>query len=175
MGKFVAPETTDHFVFDNVDYRRDEEGLFEIRHPEHIRYAKMHGAVEVVDGIVPDAPAPVVPARVPGADEEIAARDAVIADKDAEIEALKAQLAAAHAAPPAPVATETQTAPEGTAAPADGVDASGDTSSGTGDTTEAVDLDTLSRDELVDHLKTKGVSVPANISKAGALKIAKEA
>lgn len=162
MPKFVAPEHIDHFLFDEVDYRRDENGHFDIRHPDHQEKALMHGAKRFVEGedAVFDE---VIPVRLPGADEEIAARDA-------EIEELKAKIAAMQAAP---VATETQAASGATDTPADGADALGGTSSSTGATAETVDIDAMSRDDLVAHLAAKGTSVPANISKAEALKIAK--
>lgn len=160
--KLVAPDYVDHFNFDNVDYRRDEHGHFEIRHPEHLAMAIRHGAVPFVEGEDPVFDARPLPVRLPGADEELAA-------KDAEIAELKAKLAAASAG----AVTGAQDASEGTSAPAGGADASGDTSGSTGDTPAPVDVDALDRDGLVAILKERGVAVPGNISKADALALVK--
>lgn len=169
--KMVAPSEIGHLNFDNVEYERDEDGLFEIKHPDHIAAAHMHGLVPY-DPSAPhlglDAVARVEPVKT-DFDEQLSAKDAVISDKDDEIAQLKAQLAAAQAAPVAPVA------PAGTDAPAGGAAAPGDTSEKSGGVAEEKDLmaealaadpnfDEMGRDDLVDWLKGVGVSVPGNLS-----------
>lgn len=93
--KFTAPANISHFEMDNVDYKRDENGHFEIRHPEHVKAAIRHGAVPVVAGDV----------AVPQTAEE----------RDGEIAALEARLAslrgAAPVTPAAPAATDTPANP----------------------------------------------------------------
>ncbi len=62
MAKFTAPASLDHFSFDEVVYRRDEHGDFNIDHPDHVQKAVLHGAVPkdaAVPGMATDAPAPV--------------------------------------------------------------------------------------------------------------------
>lgn len=175
MSKFTAPEYIDHFCFDNVEYRRDEDGEFFIQHPDHQRHAVRHGAVPVGQGVhhgVPVAP--------------------VQTDQDARIAELEAQLAEARAQLASPPAPDAPVAPEATDTPADPADASGDTSEATGGTTgegasdaEATDkmaealaaepkFEDMTRDELVDWLAGVGVSVPGNLSKDKALEIVNE-
>jgi len=107
----VAPDTIDHFNFDNVEYKRDEKGRFEIMHPDHIAKAQRHGAVPYVPGEAVVIPAKNEAAPIPdehGNLERIAAmeQDARLAaeasaqsdaEKDAEIAELKALLAETQA------------------------------------------------------------------------------
>lgn len=146
--KFTAPANVSHFEMDNVDYHRDENGHFEIRHPEHVKAALRHGAVPVVVGDV----------AAPQTAEE----------RDGEIAALEARLATLRgAAPvaPAPVpATDT---------PAHPADASGDISGateGTADEAGSIDPDTASRDEMVEWLAKNGVTISPASSKENARK-----
>lgn len=146
--KFTAPANISHFEMDNVDYHRDENGHFEIRHPEHAKAALRLGAVPVVAGDV----------AVPQTAEE----------RDGEIAALEARLAALRGA--APVAAPT---PAATDTPADPADASGDTSGATGGTADdvpALDLDSASRDEMVEWLGKNGVTISPASSKDAARK-----
>lgn len=98
--KFSAPASISHFEMDNVDYRRDENGHFEIRHPEHVKAALRHGAVPVVA-------------------EDVAAPQTA-EERDGEIAALEARLAALRGAAtdtpahPADASGDTSGATEGT-------------------------------------------------------------
>lgn len=146
--KFTAPANVSHFEMDNVDYHRDENGHFEIRHPEHVKAAIRHGAVPFV------------------AEDIVAPQTAE--ERDGEIAALEARLATLRGtAPvaPAPVpATDT---------PAHPADASGDTSGATGGTADeagSIDPDTATRDEMVEWLAKNGVTISPASSKENARK-----
>lgn len=160
--KFTAPANVSHFEMDNVDYHRDENGHFEIRHPEHVKAALRHGAVPVVAGDV----------AAPQTAEE----------RDGEIAALEARLAALRgAAPvaPAPVpATDTPAHPADASGDTSGttegtVDASGDTSGateGTVDEAGSIDPETATRDDMVEWLAKNGVTISPASSKDNARK-----
>lgn len=174
--KFVAPSEIGHLNFDNVEYERDEDGLFEVKHPDHIAAAHMHGltpfdpsAPNLGLGVRPDPVQSDFDKQLFARDTEIVGLNATVASKDDEIAQLKAQLAAAQAA------TGAQDAPGGTDAPAGGAAAPGDTSEKSGGVSEDKDLmaealaanpnfDDMGRDDLVDWLKGVGVSVPGNLS-----------
>lgn len=171
--KMVAPAEIGHLEFDNVEYHRDEQGLFDIKHPDHIASARAHGLTEF-DPSAPHLgldPAPV---------ERVASEfDELLSAKDDEIAQLKAQLAAAQTAPVAPAALAA------TDAPADAPSASGDTSEKSGGVSEDEDLigtalaanpnfDDMDRDGLVEWLKGVGVGTPGNLSKTKAREIVDE-
>lgn len=149
--KFTAPADTSHLEFDNVEYHRDENGHFEIKHPDHIAHAFRHGLT----------PATVAASPVPQTAEE----------RDNEIAVLQARLASLQAAPvAAPVASEPVPATDTPAHPAD---ASGDTSETTGGATDqaaALDLDAASRDDMVAWLANNGVTISPASSKDAARK-----
>lgn len=154
--KMQAPAHIAHFSVDNVEYHRDDEGLFDVK-DEHVETLTILGAWPY------DPNAPAV--------------EHVEDPRDIEIAELRARLAAAESAletPPAPPAPEQ---------PADDA---GDTSPPAGGTPEIEDkmaaalaldpkFDDMSRDEMVEWLKEVGVVVPANISKEAARKAVDEA
>lgn len=100
--KMVAPAEIGHFVFDNVEYRREgEDDTFDIKHPDHIAAARQHGAVEF------DPNAPNLGLGVEAPVERVQSdHDAVVAAKDDEIAALKRQLEAATPANPQHLSNE---------------------------------------------------------------------
>lgn len=148
MTKFVAPAIVASLNFDGVEYDRDENGLFDIRHPDHVAAASLHGLVP----FDPDAKAPILPeaparvesdfdAETAALNERLRAAQASAGDlqdqlsdsndrekaKDAEIAALRAQLEAAQRAPETAGATDTADTT---------TDAPGNTSGTAGDTGE---------------------------------------
>lgn len=193
--KMVAPAAIGHFVFDNVEYERDEDGSFEIKHPDHIAAARIHGATE----FNPDAPHLsfdnfALAARVPSEfDATIADQAAVIEDLKAqlagatpnetiaaqrgEIEDLKAQLLAAQSSRPAPGLFEalggenTRTGTEGTE---DTSEKAGGTDAAAKAALLATKPDADDYDGMKSWLTEAGVSFPGNVSKVRAAEIVAE-
>lgn len=194
MPKFIAPAIIASLSFDNVEYERDADGLFEIKHPDHIASAGMHGLVlfdpEKGEPVAQapariesefDATIATLNAEITAAADELVNRDAELAKRDEEIAELRRQLSSRPA-------SDAQDAAEGTSTATGTGSASGDTSSATEGTASTVDtgdkigtalaanpdFEAMKRDDLTDWLKGVGVSVPGNLSEAKAREIVQE-
>lgn len=182
--KMVAPAEIGHFEFDNIVYKRDEDGTFTINHPDHVASALIHGAKE----FDPSAPHLGVfaaePVRIMGFDDELReaeqranAAEADSVAKDGRIAELERLLAEAQTTRDAP-------APGGDGA-GDATERTDDTSGGAGamdveqETARRAALlakkpDTDNYDEMKSWLTEAGVAFPGNVSKARAKEIVEE-
>lgn len=178
--KLKAPESISHFEFDNVDYQRDDDGNFDIRHPDHLEKARMLGAHDD-DGRVYGQTAFAAPVPTE-TEEKLAEAQTRLDERETDLrlanernDDLQRRLEAMERHFSMGGGTNTAS---GTA------DTSGGTSSGTGGTGSDTgtgdvigaalasnpDFAAMNRDEKVAWLKTVNVTVSSSISKENAQK-----
>lgn len=189
MGKFVAPANLASFTADTVEYTPDENGHFEIAHPDHIKHAKRHGFKmydPAAGTVVEEAPPAPIPDEHGNADllKRLAAADETEADLRRQLDEMQAKLAETTEG-----RDEALQALADAGARSDATDTAADADDATGDTSETAAAtdevaedklgaflaanpdftgEDLDRDGKVEWLKGVGVAISVSSSKVAA-------